>query len=349
MMILVTGGAGYIGAHVAVELMNRGDEVLILDNLCNSSRTTLQRIAAVAGREPFFVQADVRNRRALDNLFKEYPIEAVVHCAGLKAVGESVREPLRYFETNVSGSVTLCQAMAAAGVFTLVFSSSATVYGDCAQMPIAESCPTGQPTNPYGQSKLMAEHVMRSTAASDPRWSVGLLRYFNPIGAHCSGQLGETPTQTPNNLLPYLLQVANRERDVLKIFGSDYPTPDGTGIRDYVHVVDLAEGHLRALDFLLGEPGVHVWNLGTGRGHSVLEVVSAFERATGATVPLAFEPRRPGDIARCWADPTKAAEQLGWTARHGLERMLEDAWRWQCLNFAQPEPQQVVWQSIEQG
>lgn len=349
MMILVTGGAGYIGAHVAVELMNRGDEVVILDNLCNSSRATVQRISDVTGREPVFVHADVRNRRALDKVFKEYPIEAVVHCAGLKAVGESVREPLRYFDTNVSGSVTLCQAMAEAGVFNLVFSSSATVYGDCAQMPIAETCPTGQPTNPYGQSKLMAEHVMRSTAASDARWSIGLLRYFNPIGAHCSGLLGETPTQTPNNLLPYLLQVANGEREVLRIFGSDYPTPDGTGIRDYVHVVDLAEGHLRALAFLREQTGVHVWNLGTGRGYSVLEVVSAFERVTGATVPLAFEARRPGDIARCWADPSKAAEQLGWTARHGLERMLEDAWRWQRLNFPRVEPREVVLRSIEQG
>ena len=337
MMILVTGGAGYIGAHVAVELMAQGDEVLILDNLCNSSRSALERIARVAGRTPGFIYADIRNRRALDTLFREYPIDAVVHCAGLKAVGESCREPLRYFATNVGGSVTLCQAMADAGVMRLVFSSSATVYGDCAQMPIAETCPTGQPANPYGQSKLMAEHVMRSMAASDPRWSVGLLRYFNPIGAHRSGQLGEMPSQTPNNLLPYLLQVANRERAVLRVFGTDYPTPDGTGIRDYVHVADLAEGHLRALEYLEEEPGVHVWNLGTGQGHSVLEVVSAFERVSGVTVPLSFEQRRAGDVARCWADPGKAAQQLGWTAGRGLECMLEDAWRWQCFLGAQAE------------
>ena len=329
-MILVTGGTGYIGAHVAVELLDNGDEVLILDNLCNSSRATLGLIASVAGKTPGFVQADVRHRRTLDRLFREYPIEAVVHCAGLKAVGESVREPLRYYATNVGGSVTLCQAMADAGVFRLVFSSSATVYGDCAQMPIAETCPTGQPTNPYGQSKLMAEHVMRSTAASDARWSVGLLRYFNPIGAHRSGKLGERPNDTPNNLLPYLLQVAARERAVLKVFGNDYPTPDGTGVRDYVHVADLADGHVRALDYLSHETGVHVWNFGTGRGYSVLEVVQAFERASGVKVPLSFEARREGDIARCWADPAKAARQIGWKARHGLEQMLEDAWRWQC-------------------
>lgn len=329
-MILITGGTGYIGAHVAVELMNNGKEVLILDNLCNSSRSTLGCIANVVGRAPAFVQADVRHRRTLDKLFRDYPIEAVVHCAGLKAVGESVREPLRYFATNIGGSVTLCQAMADAEVFTLVFSSSATVYGDCAQMPIAETCPTAQPTNPYGQSKLMAEHVMRSMAASDARWSVGLLRYFNPIGAHVCGKLGERPTSTPNNLLPFLLQVASGERAALKVFGNDYPTPDGTGVRDYVHVMDLAEGHVRALDFLRDESGVHVWNFGTGRGYSVLEVVRAFEQASGVKVPLLVESRREGDIARCWADPAKAEQQLGWRARYGLERMLEDAWRWQC-------------------
>ncbi len=331
-MILVTGGTGYIGAHVVVELMKRGDEVLILDNLCNSSRSALERIASLAGRRPGFVLADVRHRGALDLVFAKHPIEAVIHCAGLKAVGESVREPLRYFDTNVGGSLALCQAMADAGVFTLVFSSSATVYGDRDRMPIAETCPTGQPSNPYGQSKLMAENVMKSLAASDPRWSVGLLRYFNPIGAHESGQLGEAPPRTPNNLLPYLLQVATRERPALRVYGSDYETPDGTGVRDYVHVTDLAEGHLRALDFLRHAQGAQVWNLGTGRGYSVLEVVKAFERVTGVHIPLVFEPRRPGDVARCWADPAKAERELDWRARHSLDRMLADAWRWQCFS-----------------
>jgi UDP-glucose 4-epimerase len=329
-MILVTGGAGYIGAHVVLELMNHGEDALILDNLCNSSRSSLERMASISGRRPVFVQGDVRNRGVLDTLFHEYSINAVIHCAGLKAVGESVREPLRYYDTNVGGSVTLCQAMKDAGVFTLVFSSSATVYGDCARMPINESCATGNPSNPYGQSKLMAENVMKSMVASDPRWSVGLLRYFNPIGAHESGKLGEAPTLTPNNLLPYLLQVASGQRPALHVFGTDYETHDGTGIRDYVHVVDLAEGHLKALQALRAQRGVHIWNFGTGQGYSVIDVVKAFERVCGITVPLSYEPRRPGDIARCWADPGKASLELGWCAHRSLERMLADAWRWQC-------------------
>jgi UDP-glucose 4-epimerase len=329
-MILVTGGAGYIGAHVALELMDQGEDVMILDNLCNSSRLAVERMTAISGRRPVFVLGDVRNRGLLDSLLSEHPIDAVIHCAGLKAVGESVREPLRYYDTNVGGTVTLCQAMETAGVFTLVFSSSATVYGDCAVMPIDESCGTGQPSNPYGQSKLMAEHVMTSMAASDPRWSIGLLRYFNPIGAHESGELGEAPTLTPNNLLPYLLQVASGQRPALRVYGNDYPTPDGTGVRDYVHVMDLAEGHLKALRALRSRHGVHLWNFGTGRGYSVLDVVSAFERVCGIGVPLLFEPRRPGDIAQCWADPGKAHRELGWAARRSLDSMLSDAWRWQC-------------------
>ncbi len=338
-MILITGGAGYIGAHVALELMNQGDDVLILDNLCNSYRSTLDRIATLTGRRPGFVLGDVRNRALLDTIFADYPIEAVIHCAGLKAVGESVREPLRYYDTNVGGTVTLCQAMAHAGVFTLLFSSSATVYGDCLTMPIDETCATGQPTNPYGQSKLMAENVMKSMVCSDERWSVGLLRYFNPIGAHRSGLLGEAPTSTPNNLLPYLLQVASGQRAALSVFGRDYETPDGTGVRDYIHVVDLAEGHVKALDALRHQHGVHVWNLGTGLGYSVLEVVRAFEKVSGISVPLVFEGRRAGDIARCWADPEKALSELGWSARRSLERMLADAWRWEChLHEAEAVP-----------
>ncbi|HEX8595283.1 MAG TPA: UDP-glucose 4-epimerase GalE [Pseudomonas sp.] len=339
-MILVTGGAGYIGAHVVLELMDHDEDVVIVDNLCNSSRSALDRIATISGRRPVFILGDIRNRGTLDAVFSAYSIDAVIHCAGLKAVGESVREPLRYYDTNVGGSVTLCQAMADAGVFTLVFSSSATVYGDCAMMPLDESCATGQPSNPYGQSKLMAENVMKSTAASAPCWAVGLLRYFNPIGAHDSGALGEAPSLTPNNLLPYLLQVASGQRPDLHIYGADYETPDGTGIRDYVHVMDLAEGHLKALQVLRMKQGVHVWNFGTGQGYSVLEVINAFERVSGITVPLTYEPRRPGDIARCWADPGKAYRELGWRARRSLDCMLADAWRWQC-NQAQTLETQV--------
>lgn len=331
-MILVTGGAGYIGAHVCVELLLKGNDVLILDNLCNSSRIAIERIAAIGNSRPGFIKGDVRNRALLERVFDDYPIDAVVHCAGLKAVGESVREPLRYFETNVSGSVTLCQAMANAGVHTLLFSSSATVYGDCAQMPIDEVCVPGQPANPYGHSKLMAENVMSSIARSDERWSVGLLRYFNPIGAHRSGSLGEAPSATPNNLLPYLLQVATGERATLNVFGDDYATPDGTGVRDYIHVMDLAAGHLKALDYLQRRTGVHVWNLGTGCGYSVLEVVRAFERISGVNIALNYSPRRSGDIAQCWADPGKAERQLGWRATRDLDEMLRDAWRWQCQN-----------------
>lgn len=329
-MILVTGGAGYIGAHIVLELMSHAQDVLILDNLCNSSRSVLERIASVAGRRPGFVYGDVRNRVLLDSLFNAHDIEAVIHCAGLKAVGESVSEPLRYYDTNVGGTITLCQAMADAGVFTLVFSSSATVYGQADIMPIDETCATGMPCNPYGQSKLMAENVMNSMAASDQRWRLGLLRYFNPIGAHASGELGEAPSQTPNNLLPYLLQVASGLRPSLCVFGGDYPTPDGTGVRDYLHVMDLAQGHLKALQALRTRQGAHIWNFGTGRGYSVLEVVQAFERVSGAAVPLTYAPRRPGDIAQCWANPEKAVRELGWRATRSLDCMLEDAWRWQC-------------------
>lgn len=331
-MILVTGGAGYIGSHAVLELLQAGHEVLVLDNLCNSSRVAISRVERLAGRPVNFIKGDVRNRPLLNALFAAYPIDAVMHFAGLKAVGESVREPLRYYETNVSGSIALCQAMAEAGVFRLVFSSSATVYGETSVMPISEQCPTGVPTNPYGQSKLMAENVLRGLANSDPRWSIGLLRYFNPIGAHESGQIGEDPDGTPNNLLPFMLQVAVGRRSELNIFGDDYPTPDGTGVRDYIHVVDLARGHLSALDTLRRDGRGFTVNLGTGRGYSVLEVVEAYKRASGRPIPYQIVDRRPGDIAACYADPALAASLLGWRAQYGIERMCEDSWRWQSMN-----------------
>jgi UDP-glucose 4-epimerase len=331
-MILVTGGAGYIGSHAVLELLAAGHEVVVLDNLCNASQASLKRVARITGKAPHFIRGDIRDRTLLDDLFRRYPIEAVLHFAGLKAVGESVREPLRYYETNVAGSITLCQAMAKAGVFRLVFSSSATVYGESVSMPIREDAPTGIPTNPYGQSKLMAENVLKTLADSDPRWSIAILRYFNPIGAHESGMIGEDPQGIPNNLLPYMLQVAVGRLPRLSIFGNDYPTHDGTGVRDYIHVVDLAKGHLSAVNRLKVSAGVSIWNLGTGRGYSVLDMVRAFEQVAGCSLPVRFAPRRAGDIAHCWADPSKAERELSWRAERGLQRMIADAWRWQQGN-----------------
>jgi len=332
MMILVTGGAGYIGSHAVLELLSAGHDVLVLDNLCNGSEVALARVEQLAGRRVQFVKGDVRNRALLNALFASYPVTAVLHFAGLKAVGESVREPLRYYETNVSGSITLCQAMAEAGLFKLVFSSSATVYGDAPRMPITEQSPTGVPISPYGQSKLMAENVLKGLAASDPRWSIGLLRYFNPIGAHASGLIGEDPHGLPNNLLPYMLQVAVGRRRQLNVYGADYPTPDGTGVRDYIHVVDLAKGHLRALERLDAVQGVSTWNLGTGRGYSVRQMILAFEQVIGRPLPHVYKARRAGDIAQCWSDPSKASAELGWAAEKDLLTMLADAWRWQSRN-----------------
>ncbi len=331
-MILVTGGAGYIGSHAVLELLLAGHEVLVLDDLSNSSKVALDRVEHLAGRTLQFIKGDVRNRSLLKALFASYPITAVLHFAGLKAVGESVREPLRYYETNVSGSIALCQAMAEAGVFKLVFSSSATVYGDSPKMPITENCPTGVPTNPYGQSKLMAENVLKGLAESDPRWSIALLRYFNPIGAHESGLIGEDPNGIPNNLLPYMLQVAVGRLKQLNVYGADYPTPDGTGVRDYIHVVDLAKGHLKALERLDLVHGVSTWNLGTGRGYSVRQMITAFEEVIGRPLPHVFKARRPGDAAQCWSDPSKASDDLGWKAERDLLVMLTDAWRWQSRN-----------------
>ncbi|ATH82254.1 UDP-glucose 4-epimerase GalE [Ectopseudomonas hydrolytica] len=331
-MILVTGGAGYIGSHAVLALLQDGHDVLVLDNLCNSSSKSLERVALIAGRAAHFVEGDIRDRGLLDALFRQWPITAVMHFAGLKAVGESVQDPLRYYETNVAGSITLCQAMADAGIFELVFSSSATVYGESVKVPISEQCTTGIPTNPYGQSKLMAENVLKALAHSDQRWSIALLRYFNPIGAHESGLIGEDPDGIPNNLLPYMLQVAVGRRPHLSVYGIDYPTRDGSGIRDYIHVMDLAEGHLRALQRLSATSGVSIWNLGTGQGYSVLEMLRAFEGVVGRKLPVRFAPRRSGDIAQCWADPSKARQELGWKATRDLKVMLEDAWRWQRMN-----------------
>lgn len=330
--ILVTGAAGYIGSHTTLALLQAWHEVVVLDNLCNSSAESLKRVAQLAGRAPVFVQGDIRDSAVLDRLFAEHSVDAVMHFAGLKAVGESVAQPLRYYDNNVHGSQVLLQACADAGVFNLVFSSSATVYGEPAQMPISEACPVGQPTNPYGRSKLMVEDMLRDVAASDPRWRIAILRYFNPVGAHESGLIGEDPNGVPNNLLPYIAQVAVGKLPDLAVFGNDYPTPDGTGVRDYIHVVDLAEGHLRALEALQTRTGAQVWNLGTGQGYSVLDMVRAFEAASGKSVPYRVAPRRPGDIATCYADPTKAEHDLGWKARRGLDEMMRDAWHWQSMN-----------------
>lgn len=332
MTLLVTGGAGYIGTHLIIELLDAGYDCVALDNLSNSSKEAFRRAALISNRDAFFFEGDVRDRRLLDKIFAENSIDAVLHLAGLKAVGESVSHPLRYYDNNVYGSQVLLQAMAAAGVFRLVFSSSATVYGEPTHVPISEVCPTGQPTSPYGSSKLMVEQMLRGLSVSDPRWRIAVLRYFNPVGAHQSGLIGEHPNGIPSNLFPYIAQVAIGKLPELYVFGDDYPTPDGTGVRDYIHVVDLAIGHLRALEALQTRTGVHVWNLGTGQGYTVLEMVRAFEAASGKPVPFRIVPRRAGDIATCYANPDKAIQELGWTAKLGLDDMAQDAWRWQSMN-----------------
>ncbi|MBF6617151.1 MAG: UDP-glucose 4-epimerase GalE [Candidimonas sp.] len=329
---MVTGGAGYIGSHTTLALLEAGYDVVVLDNLCNSSVESLRRVEQICGRAPIFIKGDIRDTALLDLLFASHRIDAVLHFAGLKAVGESVQQPLHYYLNNVAGTVQLCEAMARAGVFRLVFSSSATVYGEPEQMPIPESQPTGTPTNPYGRSKLMVEEILRDLAASDSRWGIGLLRYFNPVGAHESGLIGEDPNGIPNNLLPYISQVAVGKLPELAVFGDDYPTRDGTGIRDYIHVVDLVAGHLKALDCITVQSGAHVWNLGTGTGYSVLEMARAFEQASGRAIPYRVVPRRAGDIAECWAHPAKAARELGWQATRGLQEMMADTWRWQAMN-----------------
>ncbi len=330
--ILVTGGAGYIGSHTTLALLEAGYNVIVLDNLCNSSVESLHRVGIICDKLPEFIQGDIRDHALLAELFASQQISAVLHFAGLKSVGESVREPLDYYQNNVAGSVTLFQAMAHAGVFNLVFSSSATVYGEPTQMPIREDFPTGVPTNPYGRSKLMVEELLQDLVRSDVRWSVALLRYFNPVGAHQSGLIGEDPNGVPNNLLPYVSQVAIGKLKQLSVFGADYPTQDGTGVRDYIHVQDLADGHLSALRTILQKTGINIWNLGTGIGYSVLEMIRGFEEASGRPVPYKLVERRPGDIAECWADPTKAANELDWKAKRGLPEMMADTWRWQAAN-----------------
>ena len=332
MKILVTGGAGYIGSHTCVELLNEGHEVIILDNLYNSSRKAVDRIEEITGKQVTFYEADIRDRAGIQAVFDQEQIDAVIHFAGLKAVGESVAKPIEYYENNIGGTLTLCDVMRSHGVKNIIFSSSATVYGDPAEIPITESCPKGVCTNPYGWTKSMLEQILTDIHTSDNEWNVVLLRYFNPIGAHKSGMIGEDPKGIPNNLLPYVAQVAIGKLPQIGVFGNDYDTPDGTGVRDYIHVVDLARGHVKALAKLTAGSGVNVYNLGTGNGYSVLDVIHAFEKACGHELPYEIKPRRPGDIATCYAKCDKAREELGWEAEFGIEEMCADSWRWQSQN-----------------
>lgn len=330
--ILVTGGAGYIGSHTVVCLLEAGYQVVVVDNLSNSSRESLTRVQQITGKTVNFIQADIRDRSALDQLFSRYSIDAVIHFAGLKAVGESMQQPLRYFDHNINGSIQLFEAMQAAGVFQLVFSSSATVYGEQPVAEYVENMPTRMPNNTYGYTKLVIEQMLQKLADADGRWAIANLRYFNPIGAHESGLMGEDPHGIPNNLLPFVAQVAIGKREQLSIFGDDYPTRDGTAIRDYIHVMDLAQGHLKALQYLEHHRGNHVWNLGAGRGYSVREVVEQFTAVTGQPINYRIAPRRAGDLAAYWANADLAKSQLGWTAQYDLSRMIEDLWRWQTRN-----------------
>ncbi|NCP65629.1 MAG: UDP-glucose 4-epimerase GalE [Paraglaciecola sp.] len=330
--ILVTGGAGYIGSHTVLQLLETGHQVIVLDNLCNSSPESLRRVAELTGKQAKFVEGDIRDAAILKQVFSEDKIDAVIHFAGLKAVGESVEKPLSYYHNNVYGTLTLCEAMQAAGVTNLVFSSSATVYGDPVALPLKEDMPTGHPTNPYGMSKLMVEHVLTDLYKSNPSWNIAILRYFNPAGAHPSGRIGENPNGIPNNLMPFITQVATGKREFLSVFGNDYATHDGTGVRDYIHVEDLAAGHLKALEKLTGKVGLVTYNLGTGQGYSVLDMVKEFEKQSGQKVPYKIVPRRSGDVAACYADPAYAAEQLNWRAERGLAEMCRDSWKWQSSN-----------------
>ncbi len=332
MAILVTGGAGYIGSHTCVELLNAGYEVVVLDNLYNSSEEALRRVEQITGKKVSFYQADLLDYPAVEAVFEKEPIDSVIHFAGLKAVGESVAKPLEYYHNNITGTLNLCDVMRRHGVKKIIFSSSATVYGDPAFVPITEECPKGTITNPYGQTKGMLEQILSDLHVADPEWNVVLLRYFNPIGAHPSGLIGEDPKGIPNNLVPYIAQVAVGKLACLGVFGDDYPTHDGTGVRDYIHVVDLAVGHVKALKKLEEKPAVSFYNLGTGKGYSVLDVLKAYEKACGKKLPYEIKPRRAGDIATCYADASKAKRELGWEAKYGIEEMCADSWRWQSKN-----------------
>ncbi len=330
--ILITGGAGYIGSHTALELLKEDYKVVVYDNLCNSSKEAVKRVEELAGKPIVFYEGDVLDKDLLKDVLVNEKVDAVIHCAALKAVGESVEKPLEYYHNNITGTLTLMNAMREAGVKNIVFSSSATVYGNPATMPITEDCPKGQCTNPYGWTKSMMEQIMTDLQKSDPEWNVIILRYFNPVGAHESGRIGEDPKGIPNNLMPYISKVAVGKLDHLGIFGDDYDTPDGTGVRDYIHVVDLAIGHVKAIKYIFTNPGLDVINLGTGTGYSVLDMVKAYSKACGHDIPYEIKPRRAGDIAMCYADPKKAWEVLGWKAERGLDEMCADGWRWQSQN-----------------
>lgn len=332
MKILVTGGAGYIGSHTCVELLEAGYEVAVVDNLYNASEKSIERIREITGKDLAFYNADILDYDALDKIFEKEKADCVIHFAGLKAVGESVSKPLEYYQNNIAGTLVLCDVMRKHNVKNIIFSSSATVYGDPAFIPITEQCPKGTPTNPYGWTKHMIEQILTDFNTADKDWNVILLRYFNPIGAHKSGLIGEDPKGIPNNLLPYVAQVAIGKLECLGVFGNDYDTPDGTGVRDYIHVVDLARGHVKAIDKIKENPGVKVYNLGTGKGYSVLDVVKAFEKACGHKIPYAIKPRRPGDIATCYSDASLAREELGWSAEYDIDDMCADSWRWQSMN-----------------
>ncbi|RWZ59064.1 UDP-glucose 4-epimerase GalE [Halobacillus fulvus] len=331
MAILVTGGAGYIGAHTCVQLLDQGHDLIIVDNLVNSNEKALDRVREITGKDFPFYRVDLLDKEALDGIFQEHDIEGVIHFAGLKAVGESVSIPLHYYHNNITGTLNLCDVMKTHNVKQLVFSSSATVYGDPDEVPIQETASL-RATNPYGRTKLMIEEILQDLHVADEEWSISILRYFNPIGAHPSGRIGENPNGIPNNLFPYITQVAVGKLEQLQVFGDDYPTPDGTGVRDYIHVDDLANGHLKAYEKINNSKGVHIHNLGTGNGYSVLEVIQAFEKETGQKVPYKVIDRRPGDIAECYADPEKAKEELGWEAKKGLQEMCRDSWNWQYNN-----------------
>ena len=331
MKILTTGGAGFIGSHTCVELLNSGYDVVVVDNLCNSKEESIRRIEQITGKQVSFYKADLLDREALEHIFDCEPIDAVIHFAGLKAVGESVQKPLEYYHNNLTGTLVLCDVMRRHGVKRIVFSSSATVYGSPKTVPITEDFPLSV-TNPYGRTKLMIEEMLQDFAAADPEWNITLLRYFNPIGAHQSGLIGEDPKGIPNNLVPYVTQVAIGKLSEVHVFGDDYDTPDGTGVRDYIHVVDLAVGHVKAIEHAAKGHGVHIYNLGTGIGYSVLDIIRAFSKVVGKEIPYVIEKRRAGDIATCYADATGAREELGWTAQYDLNRMCEDSWRWQTMN-----------------